>query len=147
MIKYNNYRFRYIVVQCFTNHGLLEARLDFAEDPVECLATETVLLDDLLGAEHRAYEAVHEESSVAVGLHTKTIAALANHELLFEVAYALHDLHRMQVGRLAHVNSEDFLRVPDEPLQVAWQHYATVAVRESVAERVAILHQLFPLRL
>ncbi len=62
-------------------------------------------------------------TSSVTHLFADSVLALHNDELAGEFAHTLHDFERMQIRWLSLVDAEDFLCVPDQSVQVAWQHH------------------------
>ena len=122
--------------------GLLEARLDLANEPVERLLAQLVLLGDATRAQVRAQQDVHQERGVRLRLATQPIFAGHHHQLGAQRAHRLDDLHRVEIDGLAQVDAERLLRVHDQPLDVARQDDAHVAERKELAYLLAIAAQL-----
>ena len=82
-------------------HGLVETRLDLAQNPLECLSIEMVFLQDSLGRKVGPQEDPEEQSSVLLRSESKPILLASNdNESLLQLADGLDDVCRREVGRL-----------------------------------------------
>lgn len=66
---------------------------------------------------------VDEQGGVMVGLLTEFISSLHNEELLTELLQTFHNSHRVQISRLASVDSEYLLSIQYQPLEVTRQSH------------------------
>ena len=126
-----------------------EATANLADEPIERHGVEAMLDDRALGGERRAQ--MDGEQQRGVLLHAAREGVVAAHDdeaALEQRVDLLDDGARMEVGRLARVNVELLLRVPDEALERHRQRAARLAARENVVpQRVAVVEQLLVLAL
>ena len=126
--KYNLSFYHYCIgeqIVCqnlFSHLSLNESSFYFSDQPFEGLLRQVKLFDDTFGTEGWTHEDVHQQCGVYVRLSTEAILAFHDQESLAQIPHPFYDFQRMQVCWLSFVDTENFLSVPNQTLQVARQH-------------------------
>ena len=133
------------IIEVKSNVNLLETGFDLSDEPLEGFGGEPVFFGEFFGAERGADEALEEERGVAIGLDAELVLADDDDALLEQVADALDDPQRTEIGGRAQVDVEDLLDVGDHAVEVARKDDLVLARGEDLAQRFAIAIELIPL--
>ena len=93
----------------------MKPRFDLSQEPLEGLTGQSILLNDALGAESGASEAVHKQGGVGIRLFTQSVIALHNHELLAQFTNTCHkQSHDTLSSQTPVIQSQSHEIIPNE---------------------------------
>lgn len=132
-------------------NGLIEARPDFTNHPVERMLSQPLSLNHRFGVQHRPQIDLKEPGGVLPSLQNKWISsdldAWDGREVLKETFQRLEHMARVQISYLAILDLELLLGVPDDSLEIDREMDIVIALtlENNVSEIITILLELVEL--